>query len=210
MALVVPLTFHSIKFQHDLLIKKKKALNINIDPRSVPSTSTDTSIPANSDQIAATALEYTNIVTPAVHAPGTEPEEAAPSQPENSDNIVPQSQAHEHDKPEQESPSTYTDLKITELSPEEIAKIMNNQPSICLTSSVSKLVRDKETTTGVDQHNYIINNQPRVHIECYIPPFDPGNDSTKKLKPERCSTKSRLASDVFPTKENAKWSIIGH
>ena len=46
------------------------APNINNDPRSVPSMSTDTSIPAIPDQVAATALEYTNIVTPTVHVPG--------------------------------------------------------------------------------------------------------------------------------------------
>ena len=180
------------------------ALDINNGPRSVLSMSTDASIPASSDQIAATALEHTNIITPTVHIPSTEHEETAPSQPKNNDNIVPQSQAHVHDRPEQESLSTDTDLNTTKLSPEEIAKIMNNQPSICLTSSMSKPVRDKETPTCVDQYNYIINNQPRVCIECYIPPSDPRNDSTKILKPDRRSTKSRLASDVFPTKENAK------
>ena len=45
--------------------------------------STDTSIPANSDQIAATTLEHTNIVTPTAHVPGTEHEETGPSQPKN-------------------------------------------------------------------------------------------------------------------------------
>ena len=155
------------------------ALNINIDPRSVLSTSTDASILAIPDQIAATPLEYTNIVTPTVHVPSTEHAEAAPPQPKNNDNIVPQSQVHVHDRPEQESSFTDADLKTTELSPEEIAKIVNNQPSICLTSSVSKPVSDKETPTSVDQYNYIINNQPRVGIECYIPPPDPRNDGTK-------------------------------